>query len=199
MQLKRIAVTGGIACGKSTAAQMLRELGGEILDTDDVAHEVEGPGGEAVEAIAKAFGKEVVAADGSVDRRALSAKVFGKPDALSLLNSIVHPVIGRRVDEWLNGNSEGKFKAVLIPLLFEVGMDRSMNWDATVAVVCSAENQFARLLGRGHSANEAKARIASQMSCAEKAEKADYAIWNDGGFDDLRKEVSRVVTAILEK
>lgn len=199
MQAKRIAVTGGIACGKSTAAKMLRELGAETLDTDDVTHQIEGPGGEVAGTIANVFGADVIAEDGSVNRKALSARVFGKPEALSLLNSIVHPVIGRYVKEWLDRESEGKIKAVLIPLLFEAEMDRLMNWDAVVSVVCSPENQIIRLLSRGHTVDEAKARIASQLSCAEKAKRADYAIWNDGTYEDLRNEVAQVVSSILEK
>lgn len=199
MQIKRIAVTGGIACGKSTAAKFFSDLGGEVLDTDAVAHELESAGGKAVDAIAAAFGSAVLSSDGSVDRRALGAVVFRDAEKLSLLNSIIHPLICRYVNEWLEKEGEGKFKVVLVPLLFEIGMDAALNWDATVAVVCSPENQFQRLLGRGHTAEEAKARIASQMSCTEKAGRADFAIWNDGGFNDLGKEVAGVVRAILGK
>ncbi len=197
MKAKRIAVTGGIACGKSTVARILERLGGEILDTDDVAHSLEAPGGAAVAEIAKAFGNGVIAADGAVDRRKLGAVVFGDGAALAKLNSILHPLIADVVDDWMGRGTEARFKAVLVPLLYEAGFDRTVAWDKVLAVVCSEEEQIRRLRGRGFNEDEARRRIAAQMPCAEKAARADCVIWNDADIRTLEDEVERALKTLL--
>jgi len=197
MGTMRIAVTGGIACGKSTVARMLERHGGEVLDTDDVAHVLEGPGGAAVPEIAQTFGSGVVAADGAVDRRKLGALVFGDADALERLNAILHPLIAAEVDAWLEGESAAPFKAVLVPLLYEAGFDAKVAWDKVLAVVCSEAEQIRRLKGRGFNEDEARRRIASQMSCAEKAARADCVIWNDADMRTLEGEVETALRRLL--
>ena len=101
MSLPFLAVTGGIACGKSTVARMLPEFGGDVLDTDDVAHELQAPGGVAVAPIVQTFGTSVLNADGGIDRRRLAPVVFSDPAALVRLNAIVHPLVLARVRSWL--------------------------------------------------------------------------------------------------
>ena len=197
MGTMRIAVTGGIACGKSTVARMLERHGGEVLDTDDVAHVLEGPGGAAVPEIAQTFGSGVVAADGAVDRRKLGALVFGDADALERLNAILHPLIAAEVDAWLERESAAPFKAVLVPLLYEAGFDAKVAWDKVLAVVCSEAEQIRRLKGRGFNEDEARRRIASQMSCAEKAARADCVIWNDADMRTLEGEVETALRRLL--
>ena len=197
MGTMRIAVTGGIACGKSTVARMLERHGGEVLDTDDVAHVLEGPGGAAVPEIAQTFGSGVVAADGAVDRRKLGVLVFGDADALERLNAILHPLIAAEVDAWLERESAAPFKAVLVPLLYEAGFDAKVAWDKVLAVVCSEAEQIRRLKGRGFNEDEARRRIASQMSCAEKAARADCVIWNDADMRTLEGEVETALRRLL--
>ena len=197
MKARRIAVTGGIACGKSTVARILGRLGGEILDTDDVAHALEAPDGAATPEIARAFGKDVIAADGAVDRRKLGSLVFGDAAALARLNAILHPLIAEVVDDWLAKESEASFKAVLVPLLYEAGFDRKVAWDKVLAVVCSEKEQIRRLRGRGLDEVEARRRIAAQMPCAEKAARADCVIWNDADIRMLEGEVERVCKTLL--
>ena len=193
----RIAVTGGIACGKSTVARLLEQCGGEVLDTDDVSHSLEAPGGAAVSEIAKAFGNDVIAADGSIDRRRLGGMVFGDDDALGRLNAILHPLIAREVETWLEKGTKAPFKAVLVPLLYEAGFDSGMRWDKIMAVVCSEKEQMRRLKGRGLSEDEARKRIASQMPCAEKAARADCVIWNDADLRTLEGEVEKALRSLL--
>ena len=197
MGTMRIAVTGGIACGKSTVARMLERHGGEVLDTDDVAHVLEGPGGAAVPEIARVFGSDVVAADGSVDRRKLGGLVFGDEAALARLNAILHPMIASEVDVWLEKETAAPFKAVLVPLLYEAGFDTKVQWDKVMAVVCSETEQIRRLKGRGFNEAEARKRIASQMPCAEKAARADCVIWNDADMRTLEGEVDRALKSLL--
>ena len=193
----RIAVTGGIACGKSTVAHMLERRGGEVLDTDDVAHALEAPGGAAVREIAKTFGIGVVAADGSIDRRRLGGMVFGDDAALRRLNAIIHPLIASEVDSWLAKVTKAPFKAVLVPLLYEAGFDAKIGWDKVIAVVCSENEQIRRLKGRGLNEDEARKRIASQMPCAEKAARADCVIWNDADMRTLEGEVDKALKSLL--
>ena len=197
MGMLRIAVTGGIACGKSTVARMLERRGGEVLDTDDVTHELEGPGGAAVSELRKVFGDGVVAADGSIDRRKLGSLVFGDAAALARLNAVLHPMIASKVGIWLEGASSAPFRAVLVPLLYEAGFDTKVWWDKVVAVVCSEAEQLRRLKGRGLSEDEARKRIASQMPCAEKAARADCVIWNDADMRTLEGEVDKALKRLL--
>ncbi len=197
MKARRIAVTGGIACGKSTVARMLERLGGEILDTDDVTHSLEAPGGAAVPEIVRAFGADILSDDGSVDRRKLGSIVFADVTALSRLNAILHPLIADSVGTWLEKETTAPFKAVMVPLLYEAGFDRTTNWDKVLAVVCSEKEQVRRLKGRGFSEAEARRRIAAQMSCAEKAARADCVIWNDADLPTLEGEVKKALSNLL--
>ena len=176
---------------------MLERRGGEVLDTDDVTHVLEGPGGAAVPEIERAFGSDVVASDGSIDRRKLGAMVFGDPSALARLNAILHPMIASEVDVWLDRESAAPFKAVLVPLLYEAGFDAKVRWDKVVAVVCSETEQIRRLGGRGFNEAEARMRIAAQMPCAEKAARADCAIWNDADMRTLEGEVDKALESLL--
>lgn len=198
--IKRFAITGGIACGKSTVAVWLPQWGGVVLDADDVVHELEGPGGEAVEPIRAAFGSAVVQADGAVDRAALGRRVFREAAALAVLNGLIHPRVQRRIGEWLAAPVPAgtRFRAVIIPLLFETGWETAA-WDAVVAIVSDEAEQLRRLEARGLGAAEARLRLASQMTCAEKARRADYAIWNNGTVDALRDAAGRLFRKLLEK
>lgn len=190
------AVTGGIACGKSTMARFLAEAGCLVLDTDEVAHRLQGPGGAAVAPIKARFGGGVVAADGSIDRPALARIVFSDAAALESLNAIVHPLVDREVGRWLAADGGGRPKAVLVPLLFEAGYDKKFKWDATVAVVCPPEEQLRRLMGRGIDEREARARILAQMPCDEKRRLADFAIDNGGTVAELREETLKVLRMV---
>ena len=198
--IKRFAITGGIACGKSTVAAWLPRWGGCVLDADAVVHALEAPGGAAVDPIRDAFGPGVVQAGGAVDRVALGRRVFRDPAALALLNGLVHPLVQQRIEAWLaEPVAPGvRFRAVVIPLLFETGWSTA-GWDAVVAIVCDEAEQIRRLRGRGMSAAEARQRLAAQMPCAEKARRADYAIWNNGTVEALQEAVERLFQALLEK
>jgi len=181
--MKRIALTGGIACGKSALALFLKELGCDVLDADDVVHALEAPGGAAVAPIAEAFGEAVCAVDGGIDRQRLGARIFSDGDARQRLNAIVHPLVRAAVDAWLYAPGAAP-KVVVIPLLFEVGWEQG--WDAVVCVACHAGTQLRRLTERGLSAADAQARLAAQMPLREKTRRAGYVVWNDGDWSELR-------------
>ncbi|MCX7591838.1 MAG: dephospho-CoA kinase [Kiritimatiellae bacterium] len=202
----RIAVTGGIACGKSLVASFMREEGIYTCDADDLAHELMEPGQPLHGAVIRAFGLDVLGADGRIDRRRLGQIVFDNPEQLGRLNTLTHPVIRaaweERIRNWeaeplLGYPERGKVKcaAVVIPLLFEAGLDRG--WDAVVCVTDREKNQIERLLARGLSEQEAGQRLAAQWPAWKKAERADYVIVNAGSVELLREQTRRVLKHIL--
>ncbi len=197
--MKLIAITGGIACGKSTVAAALPALGGEVLDTDAVTHALEAPGGEAVAPIVAAFGSKCRDGQGGIDRRRLGGMVFADAAARARLNAIVHPLAAARLEAWLRQPPPPgtRLRAVLAPLFYEAGW-QGPRWDAVVAVVSSRATQLARLRARGLTAAAARARIAAQMPCAEKARRADYVIRNDGDRAALLAATAGIVRALLE-
>jgi dephospho-CoA kinase len=194
--MKRIALTGGIACGKSVLAGFLAECGCDVLDADALAHALEAPGGAAVALIVAAFGPDMRAADGGIDRCRLGQKVFADEAARLRLNGIVHPLVKEALARWLAtpGNHP---KVAVIPLLFEVGWE--VGWDVVVCVACAEAEQMRRLQARGLSAAAARARVASQLPLADKVRRADGVVWNDGSLDALRREARRLKDAWAEK
>ena len=188
--MKRIALTGGIACGKSTLARFLEELGCAVWDADSVVHALEAAGGAAVEPIQAAFGAGVQAPDGGIDRRLLGARVFADPAALKVLNSILHPLVRADLARWL-AVSDGAVRVAVIPLLFEVGWER--DWDAVVCVTSAEGAQLSRLAERGLTPEQARARLAAQMPVAEKVRRASHVVQNDGTLDALRQAAEKLV------
>jgi dephospho-CoA kinase len=188
--MRRIALTGGIACGKSSLAGFLAAGGCEVLDTDLVTHALEAPGGRAVAPIVAAFGTAVQAADGGINRLRLGEAVFHDDAARMLLNSIVHPLVRAELDAWLQ-QSDGSPKVAVIPLLFEVGWEAG--WDAIVCVACTAEEQLRRLQARGLSEAAARGRVAAQMPLVEKVRRATRVVWNDGDRGTLRLAADRLM------
>lgn len=173
-----IALTGGIASGKSTIARRLAEHGAVIVDADQIVRDVQSPGSPVLERIAEAFGTAVLAPDGSLDRAALGAKVFGDADLLTRLNAIVHPAVReesqRRFDAALADDAE----AVVIydvPLLVEARVDDP--WDLIVVAHAPAEVRRQRLVDlRGMDENAAQDRIDAQVSDDRRLAIADVVI-----------------------
>lgn len=186
-----IGLTGNIATGKSTVAHMLQELGAEVIDADKVAHGVMAPGGEAWAAIRAAF-PGVIAADGTVDRRALGTIVFADPAALARLDAIVHPAVGRALVRQLaalRAQPESPQVVVIEAIkLLEGGL--APLCDAVWLVVAPRAVQVQRLREtRGLSPEEAAARIDAQPPAEPKRAQADVVIVNDGSLAHLRSQV----------
>lgn len=193
----RVAITGGIACGKSMFSRFLREKGVDILDADDVVHRLEAPGGAAVGAIRAAFGEKVVRPDGGIDRSALGDAVFGDPAALKRLNRAVHPLVREAVREWLCSRG-GRPSAVVIPLLFEAGWEG--DWDVIICLVSSEAVQEERLMRtRGLSVEQARKRIGAQMPVAEKAARSHLVVNNDADAEALAREASKIYRFLTER
>jgi len=186
----QIGLTGGIASGKSTVARMFAERGAVIVDADAVAREVVEPGEPALDAIVAEFGPSILLPDGTLDRDALAAVVFADPDANARLREITHPAIGARMGALVEAQRETDNIVVLdAPLLVEAG------WTGMPLVVVAADEdvQVERMVrDRAMTEGDARARIASQAPLAEKLDKADFVIWNNGTLDALASRVDEV-------
>ena len=192
----RIALTGGIACGKSMFAKFLTELGVRVVDADDVVHELESPGGAAVAAIAERFGDEVIAADGGIDRERLAEKVFSSPAERAVLEDILFPLVRARLAS--DRGQEGVLTVHVIPLLFESHWEK--DYDIILCVVSPVEMQIDRMTrGRGYSRAHAEARLAAQMPVAEKATKADYVVNNYSTPVELKAKAEGLVAWMKER
>ncbi len=203
----KICLTGSIACGKSLFSRCLNELGVETLDADDVVHALEAAGGAAVEPVRERFGAGVLNDDGSVNRRILAGLVFGEDESKKKnrrdLEAILFPMVRRKLMDFLTAEEggserEGKIRVAVVPLLFESHWEK--DYDIILCVRSSVRNQVERMIDtRGYSADEAKARLASQMSVSEKAARSDYVIDNDGDSAQLLFSAQQTVEWLKEK
>jgi dephospho-CoA kinase len=190
----KVALTGGIATGKSHVLNRFREHGVPCLDADALAHGVTAPGTEATTAIAARFGGALLKADGSLDRDALGAIVFADPAARRELEAIVHPGVyraiaaGLRAFELIGGSP---LAVVDVPLLYESGHDAE--FDRVIVTLCPPELQLARLRERGMSEPAARQRIEAQWPTDQKAAQADFVIRTDGSISETDAEIESVL------
>ena len=169
---KRIALTGGIACGKSLVAKYLNDLGVETIDADDVVHTL---------------------IPDPAERKRIAAEVFADPEKRRALESRLHPLVKEKIDEFLHSSLftlHSSLRVAIIPLLFET------HWDADYDIICcvssSRKNQIDRMLTtRGYSLEEAEARLAAQMPVETKAARSHYVINNNGSAEELKLEVEK--------
>ena len=198
--LPRIGLTGGIAAGKSTVAELWRAQGAAIIDADALAHAALAPGTPTHAAILEAFGPRILAGNGTINRAALADIVFHDESQRQVLNGIVHPVVRRNWQETLArwAREQPTVPAVvMVPLLYEVGVERE--FDVVVVVACSTATQLARLTGKGLTTAQAEARIAAQWPLARKMDRGDYVIWNDGSQRALAEQAALVWQQLKER
>ncbi|MGO1384672.1 MAG: dephospho-CoA kinase [Arachnia sp.] len=178
----RMAVTGGIACGKTLVSDELALLGAVVIDADLLAREVVEPGSAGLREVAARFGDSVLLADGSLDRAALGEMIFGDAVARSDLNSIIHPRVRAAARCRESVVPEDGVVAHVIPLLVETGQQGS--FDAVIVVDIPEEVQLSRLMERNDlSVDQARARVAAQSSRTERLDAADWVIDNSGEAD----------------
>lgn len=190
--MRIIGLTGGIACGKTTAAATLRALGAPVFDADAVSRAVTAEGGAAAADVAARFG--------TLDRKKIAAVVFHNPAALADLNAIVHPRVNAALDEFLRkSRAAGAPVCVLdVPLLFECGMDALCGETWVVSV--PQEEQIARVIARDRATREqALARIAAQMPMDEKRRRADAVIDTSGPVEETQKRVAALYAQARER
>lgn len=185
----RIGLTGGIGSGKSTVSALLAARGAVVIDADRIAREVVEPGTPGLAAVAEAFGEDVLAADGSLDRPALAAVVFSDTAARARLDAIVHPLVRDRAVELA---ADAPADAVLVndvPLLVETGQAGS--YDLVLVVEAELDTRLARLVERGLPEADARARIAAQATDDQRRAVADVVLDNTGSREQLAEQVDR--------
>ena len=197
----RVGLTGGIATGKSTVGEMFVELGCHLIDSDLITHQLFEPGQRVYNAVVNAFGPRILATDGTIDRRILGNIVFKEdPEARQKLNSLVHPAVIQRQQDWLMEVQEKDPTGIAIvdaALMIEVGTYK--NYDKVIVVVCNPEVQKQRLMQRsGLKEDEIDARIRSQMPMSEKVKYADFVIDNSSDLSNTRRRVVEVNSRLRE-
>jgi dephospho-CoA kinase len=199
MAPRLFGLTGGIAAGKSTVASFLRNRGVAVLDADQIAREVVAPGSEGLRRVVESFGRNVLARDGSLDRKALAALVFSDARARRDLEAITHPLIRQRtadlaLDLGRQGHAIIAYEAAL---LVETGQADAFR--PLVAVVVDDQEQVARLMKRdGITREQAQVRLAAQMSQHEKAAAADHVIDTTCSRDELRRRTDEVLALVCK-
>ena len=189
----KIALTGGIATGKSHVLDQFRRRGIACLDADALAHGVMAAGTEATAAIAERFGADILAADGSVDRKKLGPVVFADPPARRELEAIVHPAVHRAVSAGIRAfELMGDTVAIVdVPLLYETGGEKA--FDRVIVTACPPETQVARLLERGLTEAAARQRLAAQWPTEKKTSRADFVITTGGTFEETDEQIERIL------
>lgn len=196
-----IGLTGGIGSGKSTVAKMLAEMGAPVLDADKVGHSIYAPGGPAYDGVLAAFGREILAPDGTVDRKKLGPVVFADPAALKRLNAIVHPKMFQRMGEMVR---EMRERGERMPIVIEAAILIEANWqplfDEIWLVTASRERVIERIKrDRGMAPEQTEARIKAQLSDEERSRHATLVIENNGTVEELREQVAKLWSAALKR
>ena len=184
-----IGLTGGIGSGKSTVSALLAQRGAVIIDADRIAREVVEPGTPGLAAVAAAFGDGVVGPDGGLDRPALAAVVFADPEARARLDAIVHPLVRARAVEVAAAAPPDAVLVHDIPLLVETG--QASRYDLVLVVHADLGTRVARLVARGMTEHDARARIAAQATDEQRAAVADVVLDNSGTREELAAQVDR--------
>jgi dephospho-CoA kinase len=194
----KIALTGGMATGKSYVLDRFRRRGVPCLDSDALVHGVQAPGTEATAAIAARFGDGVLAEDGSVNRATLGPIVFGDAAARRDLEAIVHPAVYRAIEAGVRAfelSGQYPYIVVDVPLLFETGAEK--RFDRVIVTSCEPALQIARLVKRGLTEPAARQRLAAQWPTDQKIARADFVVRTDGAFEDTDAQVDAIAEKLL--
>ncbi|MFP3990615.1 dephospho-CoA kinase [Streptomyces sp. E11-3] len=187
----KVGLTGGIGAGKSEVSRLLDSYGAVLIDADRIAREVVAPGTPGLAAVVDAFGEDILAPDGTLDRPRLGALVFADPAELAVLNGIVHPLVGARSAELEAAAPEDAVVVHDVPLLAENGL--APLYDVVVVVDASPDTQLDRLVRlRGMTEDDARARMAAQATREKRLEIAGIVIDNNGPLEDLEPRVRAV-------
>lgn len=191
--MRRIALTGGIATGKSYVLSRIRDAGVPVVDADVLAREAVAPKSEGLHAVVQRFGKEALTPEGFLDRARLGEIVFRDKQARRDLEAIVHPFVRRKIDEFFKRlPGDQPFGVADVPLLYETGRQRQ--FDKVIVVATSPARQIERIVARdGLSREEAERRLAAQLPIDAKVALADYVIRTDGTHEETNAQVQRLL------
>ena len=197
----RVGLTGGIASGKSSLAALLSERGIPVIDSDAIARDLTAPGSEALSEIARALGSEVVAPDGSLDRKRAGQIVFADDAKRNTLEKILHPRIMAEQDRWLNRiEKAGESPVAVVEAALMIESGRAKRFDLIVVVNCGEAQQIKRFMDRtGMDEAAARARIEAQMPLSEKVKLADRVVDNRGSPPDLAAQAQSLVQWLMER
>ena len=197
--MRRVALTGGIATGKSHVRAQFEQLGVPTIDADKLAREVVASGTPGFEAVLTRFGADILDGSGAIDRRKLASIVFSDPVARQDLEHIIHPSVRTAIDSWFEslGDIAPGFAIADIPLLYETGRER--DFETVVVTSCDPRTQISRIMARDATTeSEARARIAAQLPMDEKVRRADHVIMTDGSFDETDRQVRKIFSALAD-
>lgn len=194
--MRRVALTGGIATGKSHCLARFAALGAAVVDADRLARDAVAPGTPGLARVTERFGPGILRADGSLDRSALGRLVFADRAARADLEAIIHPEVYRRISEWFANLPAGTRVAIAdIPLLFETGHQH--DFEVVIVCACSPDEQLRRLMARdGLTETAARERLDSQWPIDEKVARAHIVIRTDGGFVETDRAVARTYESL---
>jgi dephospho-CoA kinase len=200
--LLRVALTGGIATGKSTIGEMFAQRGAHVIQADRIAHDLMSPGEKVYDQVIAHFGREILNQDGTISRPRLASAAF--PDRIQELNRLVHPAVLDYQDRWMDKIAEEDSNAVAMveaALIFEAGGEKRFN--KVIVVRTPFETKVARFAQRmklthAEARMEVMRRMAAQISEEEKARRADYVIDNNGVLDDAEEQVAKVWSELQE-
>ncbi|MXW57397.1 MAG: dephospho-CoA kinase [Acidimicrobiia bacterium] len=193
-----VGLTGGIGAGKSTAAARFGELGAAVIDVDAIGREVLASGGRAESGVVDVFGPGILDEDGCIDRGKVAAEVFGRPDRLAALEAISHPAINAELDMQLRDMADGgEIQVVVLDMAVltesRLGqLESGRGYTKVVVVEAPEEVRLPRLLERGLTEDQARARIGSQATNAQRRAIADHVIVNDGTPEELAAAVDQI-------
>ena len=192
-----VGLTGGMGCGKSSLASILRTLGEVVIDADQLVHQALDPVAPCFTRIVELFGSEIVSENGLIDRKKLSERVFSDSDLLQKLEQVLHPEVRRQVQEKKEQLIHSGVKRAFydVPLLFEKKMEDQ--FDKIIVISCSEEAQYRRLKDRnGWTEEEIRKRLSFQWPLQEKEKKADLVLDNEGSLQDLEQKVKDLLKTL---
>ena len=193
-----VVLTGGIASGKSTVAQLFKELGAYLIDWDVLAREVVKPHLKAWKELVEYFGREILNEDLTLNRKKLAEIVFGNEEKIEKLDHLTHLEIFKEDERIINEIRSSDPDALVIKDIPLLGEGKSplteleFRIDKIVVVYANEENQIKRLIGKGFTLDEIKKRISSQMPLKEKIKFADFVIYNDGSIEEIKRQVEEI-------
>ena len=191
--VRRVALTGGIATGKSHVRARFEALGVPTIDSDVLARKAVAPGTSGLAAVVTRFGQGVLHSDGTLARETLAKIAFADPEARMALEAIIHPNVRRAIEEWFAALDADRYPYAIadIPLLYEVG--RAPDFNAVIVAACDPDTQVRRVMKRdGVSEVDARQRIAAQLPIDQKVCRADYVVRTDGTYEDTNRQVGAV-------